>query len=504
MIYHSSLSLLTVGRWFGVPMRFTAAAMMMAVVPWSSMADVVTEWNNAALEAVRTTKDNPPRATRRMAIEHIAIFDAVNGIQRDFQPYHVTDMAPEGASMEAAIAAAGYTTLYALYADPDVRANNFQALYDTQLAAIPDGQAKTDGIAWGEMVAQAILDLRANDGWDAQVPYEASGEIGRWKPTPPMFAAPLLPGWGAVSPFSMTLGSQFRPQAPPPVTSSAYAHEVNAVKAYGAAAGSIRTEDQTEIALFWNDNPGTETPPGHWNAIASEVSAAQGLTLLENVRLFALLNIALADAAISAWDCKFHYDYWRPIDAIREADMDGNPETEPDPAWEALIFMPPFPDYTSGHSTFSRSAATVLAGCFGTDAIPFTTTSRGTPGVMRSYPGFSAAADEAGISRIYGGIHYYSANYHGQASGYSVGRQVLTYYLQPFNVLSFARVGRADGDTELEFQGVPNQTYLVRASSDLKTWETIATLASADGVIRFTDPNAPEARVRFYVAEQQE
>jgi len=382
------LKLVAVGTFLGV-----------ACWPQPSAADVVTDWNNAALEAIKTTRDNPPMATRKMAIEHIAIFDAVNGIQRDFQPYHVTERAPAGASIEAAIAAAAHTALHALYTDPAVRADIFLPLY-------------------------------------------------------------------------------------------------------GDASGSLRTGDQTEIALFWNDDPGTESPPGHWNAIAAEVSAARGLTLLENVRLFAVLNIALADAGICAWDSKFAYDYWRPIDGIREADTDGNPETEADPTWTPLIFMPPFPEYTSGHSTFSRSAASILASIFGTDAIPFTTGSRGTPGVMRSYPGFSAAADEAGISRIYGGIHFYSANYHGQASAHALAKQVLAYSLQPLNSLRFTHVGHADGTTELEFVGQPDQQYLVRASSDLQTWETIGVLSSDTGVIRFTDPNASGA-LRFYVAESQ-
>lgn len=467
-------------------------------------ADVVTDWNDAALQAIRTLKDNPPRATRRMAIQHIAIYDAANGIQRTHHPYYVTDMAPEGASLEAAIAAAAYTALSAAYTDAEVNANVFLPLHEAQLAAIPDGQAKTDGIAWGETVAQAVLDLRSADGWDAVVPHTQVGEPGYWKPTPPAHAPALLPGWGAVRPFSMVTGSQFRPQGPPPVDSSTYAFEVNLVKAYGGTTSDLRSEDQTEVALFWNDEPGTETPPGHWNAIAAEVSAAQGLTLMENARLFALLNIALADAAISAWETKFHYDYWRPIDAIREADTDGNPETEPDSEWTALIFMPPFPEYTSGHSTFSRTAATVLAGFFGTDAIPFTTTSRGVPGAERSYPGFSAAADEAGISRIYGGIHYPSANYHGQACGYLIGGQVMKYYLQPANALQFSRVTRSGGDTELEVQVDQDQTYVIRASSDLVTWETVATVTSANGVITFVDKNAIDDALRFYVAEATE
>ncbi len=490
------------------PARIMNLAFCLTVCLWaqgalSLAADLVLDWNNAALEAIRATKDNPPKATRAMAIEHIAIYDAANGIVRSYRPYFITEMAPSGASLEAAIASAGYHTLTALYSDSEVQENIFLALYNEHLGAIPEGQSKSDGIAWGEMVANSVLDLRADDGWDAEVPHQQIDEIGHWKPTPAMFTPALLPGWGSVTPFTMISGNQFRPQPPPPVNSSTYAFEVNVVKAYGSIDSEVRNADQTEIALFWNDNPGTETPPGHWNAIAGEISATRELSLMENVRLFALLNLTLADAAISCWEAKFHYYYWRPIDAIREADADGNPETIADPDWTALIFMPPFPDYTSGHSTFSRSAATILAGFFGTDEIEFTTTSRGVPGAERNYSSFSEAADEAGISRIYGGIHYPSANLHAQACGYRIANQVLDYYLQPLHQLRFSQVHHRSENTRLELQVEANRTYSLRASSDMKTWEHIATLSSSDGVIIFEDTNAKDNQLRFYQAEAQ-
>lgn len=487
MIQHSTLKILS---------ALLAGALV-------SQADVVTDWNTAALNAIRATPDNPPRATRRMAIEHIAIFDAANGVQRSYRPYHVTEMAPAGASLEAAIAAAGYTTLNALYTTPDIQTTNFLALYNAQLAQIPDGQAKTDGIAWGQSVAQAILDLRADDGWDVVVPYTPSGEVGRWKPTPPANAPALLPGWGYVTPFSMTSGAQFRPQPPPAIDSVAYAFELNTVKSYGGTVSLLRTANQTEVARFWNDGAGTATPPGHWNEIAQTVSAAEGLTLLENARLFALLNLTMVDAAISCWDAKFTYDLWRPISAIREADTDGNPETDPDVTWSSLIPTPPFPEYTSGHSTFSRGAATVLASFFGSEAIAFSTTSDGTPGVVRNFSGFDAAANEAGISRLFGGIHWNFANQQAQAAGRRIGQQVVDYFLQPMTALQFSQVHRTDAGTQLEVQAEPFQTYAIRASSDLETWETIAVISAADGLLRFTDVNAADEQLRFYVAVEQ-
>ena len=229
---------------------------------------------------------------------------------------------------------------------------------------------------------------------------------GAWEPTPPAFAAYLLPQWGFVAPFAMESSDALRPPGPPPLDSAEWAADYNEVKALGAAVESTRTADQTEIARFWADGAGTETPPGHWNHIAQDVAAAQGNTLEQNARLFALLNLALADAAICAWDAKYAFNFWRPVTAIRFGDTDGNDATAADPTWSSFIATPPFPDYTSGHSTFSGAAARVLARFFGRDDIAFVTGSDALPGVTRSFAGFAAAAAEAGVSRIYGGIHY--------------------------------------------------------------------------------------------------
>ena len=198
----------------------------------------------------------------------------------------------------------------------------------------------------------------------------------------------------------------------------------------GAATGSPRTADETEMAVFWADGAGTETPPGHWSRIAAEAAEARGLSLCETARLLALVNIASADAGIVAWDAKYAYDLWRPITAIREADTDGNPGTVADPSWTPLLPSPPFPEYVSGHSTFSGAATQVLARFLG-DATSFTTTSDGLPGVTRSFTSFSQAADEGGMSRLCGGIHFTSANVDGLAAGRAVGDYVVDEYLRP-------------------------------------------------------------------------
>ncbi len=237
-----------------------------------------------------------------------------------------------------------------------------------------------------------------NDGSNAVVQPPGGSGPGVWIPTPPAFLPYLLPQWGFVVPFAMSSSSQFRPPGPPALDSQQYAADYEEVKQLGAAVGSTRTEDQTEIALFWADGAGTETPPGHWNSIAQIIGAAQGNTLEENARLFALLNIAMADAAICSWDAKYTFDFWRPVTAIAFA--------EPELKWMSFIVTPPFPDYTSGHSTFSAAAATVLPLFFGTEDLPFTTGSDFLPGVFRSFSTCQDAAEEAALSRIYGGIHF--------------------------------------------------------------------------------------------------
>lgn len=459
-------------------------------------ADPVIDWNNAALNCIRAERTNPPKASRSLAISHLAVFEAVNGIQRDFHPYFVQQMAPAGADLNAAIAASAQAALLSQFPN---QGTNINPVAEAQLAAIPAGAAKDAGIAWGAAVAQAILALRSQDGSTNVVPYIPGTQPGDWQPTPPANAPALLPGWGLVIPFAMSSGDQFRPQMPPSVTNSAYSFEFNTVKLYGAQGSTVRTADQTQVALFWADGAGTYTPPGHWNAIAQITATSKGNTTVQNARLFALLNVGLADAAISCWDAKYAYNYWRPITAIRNADTDGNPETAADPSWTPLIATPPFPEYTSGHSTFSRTAATILALFYGTDSVPFSVGSDGLPGVTRSFNGFSAAADESGISRIYGGIHFPSANLNGQGCGYLLGQLVVGQFLQPLSAAVFTTLTRAGESTRLQLAVEPNTPYLIRASSDLKTWTDLGTVSSPTGIAEFTD-NSPSGGQRYYQA----
>jgi membrane-associated phospholipid phosphatase len=391
-------------------------------------ADVVTTWNAAALDAIRADKTPPPTASRALAILHASIYDAVNGIDRTHEAYFVQSAVPASVSEKAAASAAAHEALVALF---PAQASSFDALHATILAAIPNSPHKSRGVAWGESVARQILFWRANDGADATIPPPSFSGPGVWVPTPPSFAPYLLPQWAFVAPFAMPSSAHFRPLGPPALANAKYAADYNEVKMLGAAVGSTRTAEQSLIAQFWADGAGTETPPGHWNSIAQEVGASLGNTIEQNARLFALLNIAMADAAICAWDAKFVYDFWRPVTAIRNGDADGNPATIGDPTWNSFITTPAFPSYVSGHSTFSAAAATILAMFYGTDNIAFTTTSDFLPGVTRFFTSFSAAAREAALSRLYGGIHYRQDNEDGLAAGVEIGEWAFTHYMQP-------------------------------------------------------------------------
>jgi hypothetical protein len=288
-----------------------------------------------------------------------------------------------------------------------------EADYAVALGAIPDGTPKTQGIAIGHAAADVILALRIADGADTlflDPDYPQGTEPGEYR-FPPDFPFTIAPGWADVTPFVLNDSAQFRPEPPYDVTSEKYTADFNEVKSLGAKDGSTRTDEQTQIALFW-----LESSPLGWNRIARTVSAASGLNRWENARLFALLNMALADADVGTGETKYHYNYWRPQTAIQLAASDGNPDTIADPAWEPLDPTPPLPEYDSAHSGKGGAAAEVLQRVFETDQISFSTCSLSLPlpeeqcgganEVRRSYSSFSQAADENGVSRILVGYHF--------------------------------------------------------------------------------------------------
>jgi membrane-associated phospholipid phosphatase len=389
-------------------------------------ANVVLEWNQLAVHAVGQARLSPVFVSRDLAITQAAVYDAVVAIDRSFEPYYAHVHASHGASQEAAAAQAAHDALSALF---PTQASTFDSALAADLVGIPPGLAM-QGVEVGREVAQQILDWRNTDGSTAVVPYTPGTAPGDWQPTPPANLPALAPQWPYVTPFATTSGSQFRPDAPPPLTSAAYAAAFNEVKDLGSVNSTTRTPEQTQIARFWNDGLGTAFAMGYWNKIAQEVATDQGLSLVQDARLFALLNIVEADAQISCWDAKYTYNLWRPVTAIRAADTDGNPDTGADATWTPLLVTPNFPSYTSAHSTLSGAAAEVLTTLFGPDH-HFTVGAESVPGVTRSFDNFAAAAAEAGQSRIYGGIHYQFDNATGQQLGRNVAEYVADHFLLP-------------------------------------------------------------------------
>jgi hypothetical protein len=415
--------------------------------------DVILDWNASLLNVIRdwTTLSNdpypnrivterPPVAARSLAMVHAAMYDAVNAIEGTHEPYFVDIVAPAGASPIAAAAAAAQRVASQLYREPDELAV-FNAAFAEALATVPDGSAETLGIELGRQVGDAILAWRSTDGSGAHVPYTPGTEPGNWDRTFPDVLPPLLPQWPQVTPFAMTSGSQFRPAESPDLESAEYAAALEEVMQLGGLNSTERTAEQTEIALFWGDGGGTFTPPGHWNQIASDVAFTRSNSLADNARLFALLNIAQADAGICSWDAKYAYNLWRPIDAIRRGNTDGNSDTPGDPTWTPLLKTPPFPTYTSGHSTFSGAADIILTSFFGAN-VQFSTLADGHNGftqrplsdqqiTTRTFDSFAEAADEAGRSRIYGGIHFQFDNTAGLAAGRAIGTYIIGNFLKP-------------------------------------------------------------------------
>ncbi|HYH67721.1 MAG TPA: vanadium-dependent haloperoxidase [Urbifossiella sp.] len=390
-----------------------------AAPPGACPPDPVLRWNEAALRAIRADRTPPPVAARNLAVLHLAVHDAAAATEATDAPFRVRYAAVVVADPTAAAAVAAHRVLVELYPG-SVEA--LDATLDDTLGPVPAGPAKDRGIALGQATAEAVLRWRGNDHRTARrSDYAPRPGPGRWRPTPDGFARPLLPGWAGVPCFVLADPAALRPPPPPAVGTPEYDRAYQEVALLGRSDSPARTRDQTEVAFFWADGDGTVTPPGHWNRIAQTVAAARRLSTAETARLFALLNLALADAAVVCWEGKFRYDVWRPVTALREAD----------PTWTPLLPTPPFPAYTSGHSSFSGAAAAVLAGFFGTDEVAFTATSEGLPGVRRAYKGFSQAAAEAGMSRVYGGIHWQFDNTAGLACGREVGEQVLRRHARP-------------------------------------------------------------------------
>ena len=367
-------------------------------------AALVIEWNRVLFSVVAP---GPP--TRPAAMLHIAMFDAVNAIEDAYTPYRFEVRASRGASEEAAGAQAAHDVLTALF--PAQQAT-FDALLASQLAGIPPGRAK-QGIAIGRAVAQAVLLWRQNDGWPPTIvpdpTYVLPTTPGNWQPTPPAFSFATNTFFPKVTPFGIQTSTQFLPPPPPALTSQRYATDFNETKSLGSATSNVRTAEQTEIALRIAA-VGFSTPPQEvFFRVAEDVARTQGLSLVDTARLFAFVSVAQHDGLQTSFTSKFTYGLWRPVTAIQRADEDGNPLTDPDPAWLPLLITPPYPSYAGNASCLSAAAARALQLAMGSDEIPFSVTWVGIPpntDVTREYDRFSDLAEEFARSRIFGGIHY--------------------------------------------------------------------------------------------------
>jgi hypothetical protein len=404
---------------------------VLAAMPRAVHADEITDWNAVLQRAIQTAATAGPLQGRVAAIVHVAMFDAYNGVERRYTPIHVTLEAPRGASARAAVVYAAYTTLSALFPT-----QSFNADLEASLASIADDSAIEHstsierGAAWGMQVAQDILQWRSTDGLDTSPStYSGSTDVGKWRPTPrPNPAGGELPGLNALvpsmattTPFAIPSSSSFRSTlGPPALTSAQYAADFLEVKRLGEATSATRTADQTESARFW-----AGTALTFWNRAATAAADARDNTLSENARVFALLNVAIADALTSCWDAKFHFVYWRPITAIRLANTDGNDATDVQATWTPLITTPAYPDYDSGHQSVSGASQAILTAIFG--SMPVEGTSEGLAGVVRSWPSFAVAADEAFMARIWSGIHFRTAMREARARSERVAAYVLEH-----------------------------------------------------------------------------
>jgi hypothetical protein len=405
------------------------ACRLLALIPlfastWFSQpaaADAVTDWN-ATAQSVIVAKG--AQGGVYYALVHIAIYDAVNAIDGRYSVFAVRPTVPTaGASKDAAAATAAYRTLLGVWPDQKPA---LDAAYASSLVAIPEGVAKTKGIAIGEEVATSWLAMRADDGREANVPYTFGTGPGVYQRTLPGPPSPVTPWMAKMRPFALRSASQFRAYGPPDVTSRRYAEDLKLTQALGSANSTERTPEETEIGLFYTENPTT-----FWGHNMRDFAAKRNLDIAANARLFALLSIAQADAAIACWDSKYYFNFWRPVTAIAAADTDDNPYTDAEPTWAPLAATPPHPEYPAAHACVSSAYAGLLAHFFGTNWVKFTLTSSVAGTVPHTFYRASDLPEEVKMARVYGGMHFHTSTEHGAIMGRRVAEWVARHYFKP-------------------------------------------------------------------------
>jgi hypothetical protein len=418
------------------------AVVVSVAVPSGVSADVFDDWNERLVNIAigppcapppapcPAVIQPPPVATLTFAIVQTAVYDAVNAIDGRFTAY-APDLPPaaDGASMDAAVAAAAHDTMVWLF---PAKQGELDLLYAASLGGIPEGEAKENGIAIGRAAAESMIRLRQSDGRFANVPYTPGSGPGQWRPVAPApsTSTGVFPWIGQVLPFAIPRGDQFLPDGPPPLSSAQYAEEFNEVKALGSLTSTARTPEQTAQGWFWTDHAVRQ-----FNGTLRELAIHHGLSLADKARLFAMWDLVTADAIIGCWNAKYHYGTWRPEPAIHEADTDGNPLTEADPTWRPLAPTPNHPEYVSGHNCYTGAGVQVLQEFFGTDKLECSVRSVDTsPDRIqrtRTFSRFSQVIRDVGMARIYSGFHFRTADNHGRVLGQQTAHWILKRYFLP-------------------------------------------------------------------------
>jgi len=397
------------------------AALVLTAPIAAAAGNVITDWDEKAVGTLQTgTVPPPPTAFRTMAILHVAMFDAVNSIEPRYKPYKVRLSATPDTSKEAAAAAAAGTVLVKLV--PDAAAD-VQSTLTSYLATLPDGEAKSKGIQLGQEVAAKIIEARANDGASAEDAYRPKTKPGVYIPTP-ITVGSQFPN---MTPFGLASPSQFRAKPPPSLKSTEWARDYNEIKDLGAKNSTKRTARQTEDARFW-----LLVGPRAANPLPRQIVIAKHMDELDSARFMALVSVAAVDAIIAVFDAKYKYEFWRPITAIRNGDIDGNPATARDATWQPIDATPMHPEYPCAHCIISSSVAAVVHGLLGSDEIPeVSLTSPFVPGVSHHFTNLRAYTDEVANARICAGFHYRFSTVAGREMGQKIGAYVVKSVMQP-------------------------------------------------------------------------
>ena len=386
-------------------------------------ADAVSDWNTIAVNTAVANHQNPFAQARYAAIVQLAVFEGVNAITGEYQPYLGTITAPRGASAEAAAIEAAYHVLSSYFPNS---ASTLLAQRANSLAQIPDGQAKSDGIATGDAAASAVIALRANDG-SSPPRFKVPGVPvpGEWQATP---SCPIVNGvavgiafqWPNVTPFGISNAGDFLLGPPPALSSNEYAKAYNEVMTVGSVGSTERPQDRSNVALFY----AAASPTQVFNQAAQQVAQEQGRSLSENARALALINMAMSDSLVASFLNKYHYNFWRPETAIHAGGTDANAKTEPDPSYAPFIVTPCFPSYPSNHGSAGNAAAEVLRRLYGEAGHSITLTNSAVPSIVLQYTSFKQITDDISDARVYGGIHFRTDQEAGADLGRAVGTAV--------------------------------------------------------------------------------